>query len=148
MQALATTPITALKGVGAKVAEKLNKIGLFTLQDILFHLPHRYEDRTRIYSVAECRPFTHVSVQGEVMSADIQYGKKRMLVVKLSDGTGTITLRFFHFGAVQRSIMTPGNTVRCFGEVRTGKWGIEMMHPEFKLVDEDAPRRFIPLPMV
>ena len=139
MQALATTPITALKGVGAKVAEKLNKIGLFTLQDILFHLPHRYEDRTRIYSVAECRPFTHVSVQGEVMSADIQYGKKRMLVVKLSDGTGTITLRFFHFGAVQRSIMTPGNTVRCFGEVRTGKWGIEMMHPEFKLVDEDAP---------
>ncbi|HAG29442.1 MAG TPA: ATP-dependent DNA helicase RecG, partial [Alteromonas macleodii] len=107
MQALATTPITALKGVGAKVAEKLNKIGLFTLQDILFHLPHRYEDRTRIYSVAECRPFTHVSVQGEVMSADIQYGKKRMLVVKLSDGTGTITLRFFHFGAVQRSIMTP-----------------------------------------
>ena len=139
MQPLATTPITALKGVGAKVAEKLNKIGLFTLQDILFHLPLRYEDRTRIYSVAECRPFTHVSVQGEVKSADIQYGKKRMLVVKLSDGTGTITLRFFHFGAVQRTMMSPGNTVRCFGEVRTGKWGIEMMHPEFKLVDEDAP---------
>jgi len=139
MQALATTPITALKGVGAKVAEKLNKIGLFTLQDILFHLPLRYEDRTRVYSVAECRPFTHVSVQGEVMNADIQYGKKRMLVVKISDGTGTITLRFFHFGAVQRTMMTPGNVVRCFGEIRTGKWGIEMMHPEFKVVDEDAP---------
>ncbi|AMJ92989.1 ATP-dependent DNA helicase RecG [Alteromonas stellipolaris] len=139
MQTLATTPITALKGVGAKVAEKLAKIGLFTLQDVLFHLPLRYEDRTRIYSVAECRPFTHVSVQGEVKSADIQYGKKRMLVVKLSDGTGTITLRFFHFGAVQRTMMTPGNVIRCFGEVRTGKWGIEMMHPEFKLIDEDAP---------
>lgn len=76
MQTLATTPITALKGVGAKVAEKLAKIGLFTLQDVLFHLPLRYEDRTRVYSVAECRPFTHVSVQGEVKSADIQYGKK------------------------------------------------------------------------
>jgi len=139
MQTLATTPITALKGVGAKVAEKLAKIGLFTLQDVLFHLPLRYEDRTRVYSVAECRPFTHVSVQGEVKSADIQYGKKRMLVVKLSDGTGTITLRFFHFGAVQRTMMTPGNLIRCFGEVRTGKWGIEMMHPEFKLIDEDAP---------
>ena len=139
MQTLATTPITALKGVGAKVAEKLAKIGLFTLQDVLFHLPLRYEDRTRVYSVAECRPFTHVSVQGEVKSADIQYGKKRMLVVKLSDGTGTITLRFFHFGAVQRTMMTPGNVIRCFGEVRTGKWGIEMMHPEFKLIDEDAP---------
>ena len=139
MQTLATTPITALKGVGAKVAEKLAKIGLFTLQDVLFHLPLRYEDRTRVYSVAECRPFTHISVQGEVKSADIQYGKKRMLVVKLSDGTGTITLRFFHFGAVQRTMMTPGNVIRCFGEVRTGKWGIEMMHPEFKLIDEDAP---------
>ena len=139
MQTLASTPITALKGVGVKVAEKLNKIGLFTLQDILFHLPLRYEDRTRVYSVAECRPFTHVSIQGEVKSADIQYGKKRMLVVKLSDGTGTITLRFFHFGAVQRTMMTPGNVVRCFGEIRTGKWGIEMMHPEFKLVDESAP---------
>ncbi len=139
MQTLATTPITALKGVGAKVAEKLAKIGLFTLQDVLFHLPLRYEDRTRVYSVAECRPFTHVSVQGEVKSADIQYGKKRMLVVKLSDGTGTITLRFFHFGAVQRTMMTPGNVIRCFGEVRTGKWGIEMMHPEFKLIDEEAP---------
>ena len=69
MQTLATTPITALKGVGAKVAEKLAKIGLFTLQDVLFHLPLRYEDRTRVYSVAECRPFTHVSVQGEVKSA-------------------------------------------------------------------------------
>ncbi|GEA12146.1 ATP-dependent DNA helicase RecG [Alteromonas sp. KUL49] len=138
MQSLAATPITALKGVGSKVAEKLNKLGLFTVQDVLFHLPHRYEDRTRIYAVAECRPFTHVSIQGEVKSADIQYGKKRMFVVKVSDGSGTITLRFFHFGAVQRSMMTPGNTVRCFGEIRTGKFGLEMMHPEFSLVDKDA----------
>ncbi|RDV25487.1 ATP-dependent DNA helicase RecG [Alteromonas aestuariivivens] len=137
-QTLATTPITALKGVGAKVAEKLAKIGLFTVQDVLFHLPLRYEDRTRIYAVADCRPFSHVSVQGEVKSADIQYGRKRMLVVKLSDGSGTITLRFFHFGALQRTLLSPGNQVRCFGEVRTGKWGLEMMHPEFSLVDDES----------
>ncbi|MDC8831984.1 ATP-dependent DNA helicase RecG [Alteromonas gilva] len=136
---LATMPITQLKGVGAKVAEKLAKINLATVQDILFHLPARYEDRTRIYAIGDCLPFTHVSVVGEVKSADIQYGKKRMLVVKLSDGTGTISLRFFHFGAVQRTMMTPGNRIRCFGEVRTGKWGLEMMHPEFSLIDEDAP---------
>lgn len=139
MQPLAHTPITTLKGVGAKVAEKLAKIGLFTLQDILFHLPLRYEDRTRIYAIANCRPFTHVSIQGEVKSADIQYGKKRMLVVKVSDGSGTITLRFFHFGALQRTMLSPGNQVLCFGEIRTGKWGLEMMHPEFSLVDEDGP---------
>ncbi len=138
MQSLAQMPVTALKGVGAKVAEKLVKLHLFTVQDVLFHLPLRYEDRTRTYQVQECRPFTHVSIQGEVKSADIQYGKKRMLVVKVSDGTGTITLRFFHFGAAQRNIMTPGNEVRCFGEIRAGKWGLEMMHPEFSLVDDST----------
>ena len=138
MQSLAQMPVTALKGVGAKVAEKLVKLHLFTVQDVLFHLPLRYEDRTRTYQVQECRPFTHVSIQGEVKSADIQYGKKRMLVVKVSDGTGTITLRFFHFGAAQRNIMTPGNEVRCFGEIRAGKWGLEMMHPEFSLVDDET----------
>lgn len=138
MQSLARTPITTLKGVGAKVAEKLEKIGLRTVQDVLFHLPSRYEDRTQVYAVENCRPFTHVSIQGEVKSADIQYGKKRMLVVKVSDGTGTITLRFFHFGAVQRTMLSPGNQVRCFGEIRTGKWGLEIMHPEFALIEEDA----------
>ncbi|MCP4233939.1 MAG: ATP-dependent DNA helicase RecG [Aestuariibacter sp.] len=137
-ESLATLPITQLKGVGAKVAEKLAKIGLNTVQDVLFHLPSRYEDRTRIYTIGDCRPFTHVSILGEVMSADIQYGKKRMLVVKLSDGTGTITLRFFHFGTLQRNMMTPGNELRCFGEIRTGKWGLEMMHPEFKLIEADT----------
>ncbi|MEW9797962.1 ATP-dependent DNA helicase RecG [Alteromonas sp. CYL-A6] len=137
MESLAIVPVTSLKGVGAKMAEKLEKLGLVTVQDVLFHLPLRYEDRTRIYSVAECRPFTHVTVQGEVMSADIQYGKKRMLVVKISDGTGTLMLRFFHFGALQRQMMSPGNTVRCFGEIRAGKFGPEMMHPEFSLVSED-----------
>ena len=137
-QNLAQSPITTLKGVGAKVAEKLQKLGLRTVQDVLFHLPLRYEDRTRIYAIADCRPFTHVSIQGEVKDANIQYGKKRMLVVKVADGSGTITLRFFNFGAPQRTMMTPGNTVRCFGEIRTGKIGIEMMHPEFSLVDENA----------
>ncbi|GGW84548.1 ATP-dependent DNA helicase RecG [Alteromonas halophila] len=136
MQSLATLPITALKGVGAKVAEKLAKIDLHTVQDMLFHLPMRYEDRTRVVAIGQARPFTHVTVQGEVMSADIQYGKKRMLLVKLSDGTGTITLRFFHFGALQRKMLSPGNEVRCFGEVRAGKWGPEMMHPEFSLTEE------------
>jgi ATP-dependent DNA helicase RecG len=138
MQSLATMPITSLKGVGAKVAEKLTKIGLFTVQDMLFHLPARYEDRTRIYPIGDCHPFTYVSIQGEVTSANIQYGKKRMLVVKVADSTGSITLRFFHFGALQRETMTPGNEIKCFGEIRTGKWGLEMMHPEFALIDDDA----------
>ena len=138
MQNLSSMPITTLKGVGAKVAEKLAKIGIVTIQDVLFHLPSRYEDRTRVYAIDDCRPLTHVSIVGEVTRADIQYGKKRMLLVKVSDGTGTITLRFFYFSAAQMRMLSLGNKVRCFGEIRAGKVGLEMMHPEFSLIDEDA----------
>ena len=99
MKSLADTPVTTLKGVGAKVAEKLKKLGLVTLQDVIFHLPARYEDRTRLYPIADLHAYLHVSVQGEIMAADIQYGKRRMLLVKVSDGTGSITLRLFHFSA-------------------------------------------------
>jgi ATP-dependent DNA helicase RecG len=138
MQSLNDTHVTTLKGVGAKVAEKLEKLGLRTLQDVIFHLPHRYEDRTRLYTVAELHGYLHVTVQGEVMSADIKYGRKRMLVVRLSDGTGTITLRFFHFSAAQLKGFTTGTTIRAFGEVRPGSAGMDMAHPEYKIIEGDS----------
>ena len=137
MKSLADTPVTTLKGVGAKVAEKLLKLRLANLQDIIFHLPARYEDRTRIYPIADLHAFLHVSIQGEIMAADIQYGRRRMLLVKVSDGTGTITLRFFHFSAAQTKSLSIGSTIRAFGEIKTGKSNLEMMHPEYKLIDED-----------
>lgn len=136
MKSLADTPVTTLKGVGAKVAEKLKKLGLVTLQDVIFHLPARYEDRTRIYPMADLHAYLHVSIQGEIMSADIQYGKRRMLLVKVSDGCGSVTLRFFHFSAAQTKSLAIGNIIRAFGEVRTGKANLEMMHPEYKIVDD------------
>ncbi|MCV2886193.1 ATP-dependent DNA helicase RecG [Aestuariibacter sp. AA17] len=138
MQSLANVPVTSLKGVGSKVAEKLTKLGLFTVQDVLFHLPLRYEDRTRIYAISDALPFTHVSIEGEVMSADVQFGKKRMLTVRVSDGTGTITLRFFHFSAAQKNNFEKGVVVKCFGEVRAGKYGLEMMHPEYRIHSPDT----------
>jgi ATP-dependent DNA helicase RecG len=138
MQSLTDTPVTTLKGVGAKVAEKLEKLGLRTLQDVIFHLPLRYEDRTRLYRVAELHGYLHVSVQGEVMSAEIKYGRKRMLIVKISDGSGSLSLRFFHFSAAQLKGFTTGNTVRAFGEVRPGVAGMEMAHPEYKIIDANS----------
>ncbi|WP_299075046.1 ATP-dependent DNA helicase RecG [uncultured Paraglaciecola sp.] len=140
MRGLAQMPITELKGVGAKAAEKLAKLAIVSVQDLLFHLPHRYEDRTRIYPIADLQPHLHSSIQGEVMSCDIQFGRKRMLVVRLSDGTGTVTLRFFHFSAAQKSHLEVGSTLRCFGEVKAGKYGFEIMHPEYKSVDLDNPQ--------
>ena len=118
------------------MAERLKKIGIRTVPDALFHLPARYEDRTRIYPIADLQPFLHVSVQGEVTSSAVQFGRKRMLVTRINDGTGSLTLRFFHFTAAQKNMLDKGQRVRCFGEVRTGKHGLEMMHPEFKLISE------------
>lgn len=133
---LANAPISQLKGVGAKVAERLAKLHLFTVQDVLFHLPLRYEDRTRIYPIGDTAPGMHCTIQGEVTTANIQYGRKRMLVVRIKDNTTTITLRFFNFGKAQREAMTPGNIMRCFGEIKTGMHGLEMMHPEFKILSD------------
>ena len=139
MKGLAQTSVTELKGVGAKAAERLAKLAIVSVQDLLFHLPHRYEDRTRIYPISELQPHLHTSIQGEVMSCDIQFGRQRMLVARLSDGTGTVTLRFFHFSAAQKSSLEVGSTVRCFGEVKAGKYGLEIMHPEYKSINLDNP---------
>lgn len=141
MRSLASTPLTDFKGVGSKVATKLHKIGLYTVQDLLFHLPHRYEDRTRVYPISDLLPHIHASVEGEVMSCDIQFGRKRMLVVRISDTTGTITLRFFHFSAAQKNNLENGTKIRAFGEIRAGKFGLEMMHPEYKLLNSEAPKQ-------
>ena len=139
MRGLATTPVTELKGVGSKVAENLSKLGIVSVQDLLFHLPHRYEDRTRIYAIANLQPFLSTNIQGEIMSCDVQFGRKRMLIVRVSDGTGTVTLRFFHFTAAQKNNLQPGLTIRCFGEIKAGKFGFEILHPEYKQVDLTSP---------
>lgn len=136
MHSPAHTPLTELKGVGSKVAEKLAKLGLVTVQDLLFHLPNRYEDRTRIYPVADLMPHIHASIEATIQAVDITFARRRMLVVRVSDGTGSISLRFFHFTAAQKNNLQVGKTIRCFGEIRAGKYGLEMMHPEYKLQDE------------
>ncbi|WP_343858919.1 ATP-dependent DNA helicase RecG [Aliiglaciecola litoralis] len=133
MQSLALTKLTELKGVGAKVAEKLTKLGLVSVQDLLFHLPMRYEDRTRVCPIGDLQPFLSIGIEGEVMSCDVQFGRKRMLVARVSDNTGTITLRFFHFSAAQKNNLEKGTFIRAFGEVRAGKFGLEMMHPEYRV---------------
>ncbi|WP_333797838.1 ATP-dependent DNA helicase RecG [Rheinheimera sp.] len=136
---LANLAIAEMKGVGAKTAELLAKLGIVSVQDILFHLPLRYEDRTRLCAIRDIWPAQQVSVQGIVQSSDIIFGKRRSWVVVLSDGTGSITLRFFHFSAAQKNAVTPGVRLRCFGEVKRGMRGVEMLHPEYKVVKTDEP---------
>ncbi|PWI33060.1 ATP-dependent DNA helicase RecG [Vibrio albus] len=131
-QLLSAVPVTSLSGVGAKVAEKLAKVGLHTVQDILFHLPLRYEDRTRIYPMAKVHAGLWAAVQGKVMNVDTVFGRKKMLTVKISDGNGTMTLRFFNFTAGMKNNFSEGKQVYAYGEVKRGNYGLEIIHPDYK----------------
>jgi ATP-dependent DNA helicase RecG len=134
----ASLSVTSLKGVGPKVAEKLARLGLHTVQDVLFHLPLRYEDRTRVVPIGSLRPGDAAVVQGEVLLTEIKFGKRRSLLSRISDGTGSLTIRLFHFNATQKASLERGATVRCYGEVRRGSSTLELVHPEYRLVQAGA----------
>ncbi|MFQ2074574.1 ATP-dependent DNA helicase RecG [Aeromonas veronii] len=130
-------PLDSLKGVGSKMLEKLERLGLATVQDLLFHLPLRYEDRTQVWPIGDLPPGLHGAVEGEIQDTQLVMGRRRMMVCRISDGTGTLTLRFFNFTAAQKNSLAVGRLIRCFGEVRPGKYGLEMAHPEYKLLGEE-----------
>ena len=139
MSELAAVPVTALKGVGAALAEKLAKVGLESLQDVLFHLPLRYQDRTRITPIGALRPGQDAVVEGIVAGADVVMGRRRSLLVRLQDGSGTLSLRFYHFSQAQKDALKRGTRLRCYGEARPGASGLEIYHPEYRALDEDNP---------
>ena len=139
MRTLGDTPVTELKGVGASMADKLARIGIHSIQDLLFHLPLRYQDRTRITPLGALQIEQDVVIQGFVIASDIVQGRRRSLLCRLRDDTGTVSLRFFHFNASQRNSLKPGTEVRCFGEARRGSSGLEFYHPEFRAIRPDQP---------
>ncbi len=131
--------ITRLHGVGPHLADKLKKLGIQTVQDVLFHLPLRYIDRTRITPIGALQPLSEVVIEGEVRAADVVFGKRRSLMCRVQDATGTVTLRFFHFSKAQQQTLKPGHRIRCYGEIRRGSSGLEIYHPEYQLLDATAP---------
>ncbi|HLS05055.1 MAG TPA: ATP-dependent DNA helicase RecG [Wenzhouxiangella sp.] len=139
MPASGTRPVTELDGVGPQVASRLKALGIVRELDLLFHLPLRYEDRTRIVALGRVLPDTRVQVQGRVIHQDVVQRRRRMLVVTLADDTGQLTLRFFRFYPSQQRLLAEGNVVRCFGEVRAGPAGLEMAHPEIRQLGAARP---------
>ncbi len=138
--ALAERPVASLHGAGARVAERLEALGVRTVQDLLFHLPYRYQDRTRITPMGALRPGQEVLVQGEIRGARVNFGRRRSLLCQVADRSGAITVRLFHFSATQRDALKTGLTMRCFGEVRRGPTGLEMVHPEYRVsAGEETP---------
>lgn len=131
-------PITSLKGVGTKVAERLARLSIYQVQDILFHLPLRYQDRTRLVPMQDLVHGQESLIEGEVLSSQVVFGRRRALLCHLEDGTARITLRFFHFSKSQQQQLSTGSRLRCFGEIRMGRGLPEMVHPEYQLVKDDA----------
>ena len=130
--------VTELQGVGPKLAEKLNTLGINQVSDLLFHLPNRYEDRTRIHPIGSCTPGQRVLIEGRVEHSAIVRGRRSMLVVVLFDGTARVTLRFFHFRAYQKQQLSSGTQLRCFGEIKAGFQGLEMIHPTYQRLSENG----------
>jgi ATP-dependent DNA helicase RecG len=130
--------LTQIKGVGPGIAERLGRLGIHTIQDLLFHLPVRYQDRTQLVPIGSLRPGDEVSFRGEIQLTEIKYGRKRMLLSRLSDGTGFINLRFFHFSAQQQAGLERGTWIQCFGEIRGNAGGLEVIHPEYRYMDKNA----------
>ena len=128
--------VTTLPGIGPGSAEKLARLDIATIRDLVLHVPFRYQDRTRSVPFGELTPGRECVVTGEVAAVNIAYGRRRSLLVTLSDGGRRVTVRFFHFNARQRQAFKAGLWMRCFGDVRLGPLGLEMVHPEYRLHSE------------
>ncbi|VTU09649.1 ATP-dependent DNA helicase RecG [Actinobacillus porcinus] len=139
LQFLDAVPLTSLSGVGAAMSEKLSRLGINNLQDLLFHLPTRYEDRTRITPIANVRPEQYSTIEGVVQTCEVAFGRRPILTVSLSDGTSKITLRFFNFNAGMRNSFQIGTRVKAFGEIKRGRFMAEIHHPEYQIIRDNQP---------
>ncbi len=132
-------PVQILNGVGQAVAEKLKRLEIYTIQDVLFHLPHRYEDRTKLTAIGALQLGQQALVEGIVDHCEIKPGGRgrRSLLCYLSDDTGAIVLRFFHFNIAQQNNLSAGKRLRCFAEARRGATHLEFIHPEYQIIQQN-----------
>jgi ATP-dependent DNA helicase RecG len=133
-----TTPVTALSGVGERQGELFARLGITTVADVLFHLPLRYQDRTRVRPIGELRVGDEAVVDATIEHAEVVHRRRRALVARVVDGTGALTLRWFYFRQRQQAQLQPGARLRLYGEVRHGAGGLEVAHPEYRVVAADA----------
>ncbi len=126
--------LTQLPGIGPALAAKFASLGVRQSRDLLFHLPLRYEDRTRILPLADLREGLSVQACGQILEAQLRFGRRRSLVLRLGDGSGELHLRLFHFSRAQQNALKPGQWLRVFGEVRLVGRQLEMIHPEYRVL--------------
>jgi len=130
-------PCAQLTGVGAKVAEALSGLGIESVADVLFHLPLRYEDRTHLCAIEKVSPGQTVACLVTLDQTEVVKYRKPQLVCYTHDDTGHLLLRFIHFSHYQKQQLTPNKRLWCYGEVRLGRHGFEMIHPEYRVLQAD-----------
>jgi ATP-dependent DNA helicase RecG len=135
-QTILQNSVTTLRGVGEKLRLRLSEIGIYSLEDLLFHFPLRYQDRTRVTPIGALTDQIDAVVQGDIRGAAVTMGRRRTLVVQVGDDTGLITVRFFHFRQTQVAQFKTGGRVTLFGTPRRLAGKVEMVHPEYRLGDE------------
>nr|MBC8411408.1 ATP-dependent DNA helicase RecG [Paracoccaceae bacterium] len=129
--------LISLKGIGPAIAEKLTKLDVHSQSDLMFLMPVRYEDRTSITPIGALSHDQQILIQGRVLLTNIVYRGRRTLLSQLSDDTGMVTLRFFSFSNQQAKNLARNTLVRCFGRVRKTATGVEIIHPEYQIINPD-----------
>jgi ATP-dependent DNA helicase RecG len=133
-----TTPVSALPGVGPALVALLARLGLERVQDLWFHLPLRYEDKTRVTAIADLRVGERAQVEGVVEAVERGFRYRPQLKVAIGDASGqALLLRFFHFYRAQAEQLRPGTRLLCYGEARHGAQGLEMVHPNYQRLSGD-----------
>ena len=133
------TDLIDLKGVGPALVSKLQKLKVHNQYDLLFLLPIRYEDKTSLHKISALVAGEKALIQGFIVLTTVVYRGRRMLISQLSDDTGIITLRFFHFSKQQARRLAKNTVVRCFGQTRKTASGLEMIHPEYQIINPENP---------
>jgi len=126
-------PIISLQGVGSKSQDRLNQLGIFTLEDLLYHLPIRYQDKTKFHSLDNSQISEEVLIEGEIVKIEESFSTNKHLIISLkNDSKHELILRFFHLSFYQKKQLSRGDVIQCFGELKLGKYGFEMHHPEYR----------------
>jgi len=131
--------IIKLKGVGPKIAQSLSILGIELIEDAVFHLPYRYEDRTEITKISDAPYELPIVIEGEIIKSTVVFRGRRMLITEIFDGSGRITMRMFNFAFAQHKNLKEGYFIRCFGAIRHGRNGKEMIHPQYSVFSKEEP---------
>lgn len=131
-------PVISISGLGKKTSDRLNQLGIHNLEHLLFHLPNRYQDKTSITPLSLAKVSDEILIEMSIDRIEVVPARQRQLLCYLSDNENQrILLRFFHFNQYQKQAFVHGETIQCFGEIKIGRQGLEMYHPEYRLITQE-----------